>query len=129
VRDLAEELKKLDQDSEVSVVIPDLPNAEPFAVFIVDEHVKDVEIELSEIELSVEAAKPVNLMQSQFDVSNTNKGEQLLQPRSHDERIKARSDAACKSIRNGWQRCHLGLLRGALRCNSVHFSQKRGFIH
>jgi hypothetical protein len=49
-------------------------------------------------------------------------GEQLLQSCSHDERIKACLAATSKSIRNGWQRCHLLVSpRIGNGCISVHF--------
>jgi hypothetical protein len=66
VRDLSEELGKLDPNSEVSVFIPDLQDANVCGVFIVDEHGKGIEIRLT-----AEAVKPANLVQSQSRVINS----------------------------------------------------------
>jgi hypothetical protein len=63
VRDLSEELKNLDPNSEVSVIIPDLQDANACGVFIVDEHGKGIEIKLT-----VEAVKQANPVQSQSRV-------------------------------------------------------------
>lgn len=108
VRDLSEELEMLDQDSEVSVVIPDVPNPDSCGVFIVDEHGKGIEIKLT-----VEAVKPANLVQSQSGVINN--GINIRgggEPRGHGdannpeehERAEPRSKAKTKGDRRGGDR-------------------------